>query len=210
MENIPLLSWLVLRGRCHGCQQPIAWRYPLIELATALLFLLCQLTFGLHLTGIATMAFCFLLLGLAAMDAESMTLPDSFTLPGIGLGLLYAAIIPQVGRWDRLLHIASALLSGALAALFLLLIRWIYYWLRHQEGLGLGDVKLLAMIAVWMGPRLTGEVLFFGVLAAALYGLLWARRANAPLPLGSFLCASALFVTFRGEAVLHWYLHFFP
>ncbi|MFP5230283.1 MAG: prepilin peptidase [Acidobacteriota bacterium] len=215
-DNIPLLSWILLLGRCRHCRQPIAWRYPAVEFATACLFLLCYLRFGLTPTGAGLAVLCFLLLGLAVMDAETMRLPDSFTLPGLALGILYAALRPADNPMGRLAHAGAALLWAALAALFLFLIRWLYFVLRHKQGLGMGDVKLLAMIAAWLGRAPAILTLLLGAVAAALYGILAVAlsRGRRPflstrLPLGSFLCAAALFTIFRGEPIIRWYLHFY-
>jgi len=214
-DNIPLLSWIALRGRCRVCRQPISWRYPAVELATAALFLLSFLRFGMTLTGIAIDVLCFLLLGLAVMDAETMRLPDGFTLSGIVLGVIYAALRPAELATDRVWHAGEALLWALLAALVLLMIRWTYQLLRHVEGMGMGDVKLLAMIAAWLGPGPTLLTLVLGTLATAVFGviaLLLAprhRRSMATrLPLGSFLSAAALYTVFAGQPILHWYAKF--
>src|SRR5215470_3725544 len=209
-DNVPLLSWVILRGRCRNCGWKIPSRYPLVELATALLFLLAYLTFGLTLEGVAVAIFCFLLLGLAVMDAETLLLPDTFTLPGIVLGISYSAIR---GGWRAgFLSVGYALAAAAI----ILLIRGAYYLLRRQEGMGLGDAKLLAMIAAWLGPWLTLLVLVLGVSVAAIFGLIWLalkkqnRMRNLQLPFGSFLCAAAIYAIFCGQPILKWYLQFFP
>ena len=240
-DNIPILSWILLRGRCRACRQPIAWRYPAVELATAALFLLSFLRFGLTITGIGTVVLCFLLLGLAVMDAETMRLPDAFTLPGIALGILYSGIALAFSRiipgalqlpwgigiffpehapaipWQLMLPgSAASALWTILAALLLLLIRWIYRLVRHREGLGMGDVKLMAMIAAWLGPAPAILTLLLGCLAAALFGILAVilsrgrrRFLTARVPLGSFLCAAALYVIFAGDHIITWYLRFY-
>jgi leader peptidase (prepilin peptidase) / N-methyltransferase len=215
-DNIPILSWILLRGRCRACRQPISWRYPAVEFSTAALFLLCYLRFGLTVTAAGTAVLCFLLFGLAIMDAETMRLPDAFTFPGIGLGILYAAILPAETSHDRFARAGASLLWAVLATLFLLLIRWLYFALRHKDGLGMGDVKLFAMIAAWLGPAPTLLTLLLGAIAAALYGILAVAfsRGRRPflstrLPLGSFLCGAALFTIFRGDPIIHWYLHFY-
>jgi leader peptidase (prepilin peptidase)/N-methyltransferase len=214
LENIPVLSWILLRGRCKACNQPIAWRYPAVELSTGMLFLLCQLSFGITRVGIFAMILCFLLLGLAATDAETFTLPNTLTYPGIVLGLIYTASMPRALVSFRISDVFSSLFSAIGYALLILAIRWIYLKLRHVEGLGIGDAKLLAMIAAWMGPLLTAEVFFIGIFAAAIYGILTliTRRGSGMqthLPLGSFLCGAALFVLFQGQGILKWYLQFF-
>jgi leader peptidase (prepilin peptidase) / N-methyltransferase len=215
-DNIPILSWIFLRGRCRACRWQIPWRYPAVELATAALFLLSFLRLGLTVAGIGTDILCFLLLGLAVMDAETMRLPDAFTLPGLVLGIVYAAVGSANTLRDHLRHAAAAILWAALAALLLLLIRWVYFLVRSHHGLGLGDVKLLAMVAAWLGPAPTMLTLVLGALAAALYGIviIVASRGkrglvSTRLPLGSFLCAAALYTLFAGQPLLAWYLRFY-
>ncbi len=182
----------------------------------AALFLLCYLRFGLTIAGVGSAILCFLLLGLAVMDAETMRLPDAFTLPGLGLGILFAAFAPADDWVDRLAHAGMALIWATLAWLFLLLIRWIYRVVRHREGLGMGDIKLLAMIGAWLGPAPTLLTLLLACVAAALFGVLSialfrVRRpfASARLPLGSFLCAAALYTLFAGDPIIGWYLRFY-
>lgn len=209
-DNIPILSFFILRGRCRSCRNPIAWRYPAIEFATAALWLLCCLEYGFGLIALGMAVLCFLLLGLAAMDAETLRLPDAFTLPGIVLGVLYSGLL--CGR------IRCALMSlawAAAAAALLLGVAGIYWLLRRRMGIGIGDAKLIAMIAAWLGPAGALLALFLAVLAAAIFGigLSAARRkfdAAAALPFGSFLCAAALYAIFQGQHVLSWYAGFFP
>jgi leader peptidase (prepilin peptidase)/N-methyltransferase len=215
-DNIPILSWILLRGRCRRCRQPIARRYPAVELATAALFLLSYLSFGLTITGVGIDVLSFLLLGLAVMDAETMRLPDAFTLSGIALGILYAALLPADFPVDHLRKAGGSILWAALAALLLLFIRWLYSVVRHQEGMGMGDVKLLAMIAAWLGPAPTILTLLLGALATGLFGILAVAisRGKRPfastrLPLGSFLCAAAIYTIFAGQPIIQWYLSFY-
>ena len=215
-DNIPLLSWAVLRGRCRNCRKPIAWRYPAVEVGTAALFLLAFMRFGLTVSGIGIMVLSFLLLGLAAMDAETMRLPDAFTLPGIVLGIVFAGLLPAPTLADHLAHAGLAALGAAVGALVILTIRWIYYAWRRVEGMGIGDAKLMAMIAAWLGPTLTLVTLFMGALSASVVGLLWialARRSESPMtariPFGSFLCGAALYAIYQGQANVGWYLQFF-
>lgn len=215
LDNIPLLSFLVLRGRCRDCGERISWRYPAIELATAALWLLCLLQFGWSLTALGMAAFCFLLLGLAAMDAETMLLPDAFTLPGIALGVIYSGVICDNG-WPVRLRCAGASLGWAVcAAALILAIRGLYWLVRRREGMGLGDAKLFAMIAAWLGPANAVLAFFLAVVGAAMYGVLWLGlrrgegKAQARVPLGSFLCAAAIYAAFAGQSTMDWYLGFF-
>ena len=197
-ENVPLVSWLVLRGRCRKCHTAISWRYPLVELAVGVLWAMNTWKyshgiqhFGFDWFGLLVIivgflgpsAFLWLLVALASLDAENFWLPDKLTLPGILLGGFVAAlyryffwgsIITPVtfanfflsegmqSFWrDRLLEILAA-------AALILLIRWIYKLIRHREGIGLGDAKLMALIAAWLG--LPGALLSF-FLAAVLGSL---------------------------------------
>jgi leader peptidase (prepilin peptidase)/N-methyltransferase len=214
-DNIPLVSFAILCGRCRHCRWRIPWRYPAVEAATAGLFLLSFLQFGLTVTGIGMIVLGFLLLGLAVMDAETRRLPDAFTLPGIGLGLVFSVLRPASTLPGRLTNMGLALAWATAAALTVLAIRWLYRLVRRKEGMGLGDAKLLAMIAAWLGPALTLLTLFLGVLVAALVGVFWivsrGRRGSlsARLPFGAFLCAAAIYAMFAGRPIIEWYLRFF-
>lgn len=226
-DNLPVLSWIVLRGRCRACRWRIPWRYPAVELATAALFLLAYLQHGLTVAAAGAAVLSFLLLGLAVMDAETMRLPDAFTLPGIILGVLWHGALPIAPSrldprpaWlDHTGRAAESLFWAACAALLIWLIRWIYYALRRREGMGMGDAKLLAMIAAWLGPTLTLLTFVLGTFAAAVFGIaLLAKRrrhdgqspaGQTQLPFGSFLCAAALYALFAGQPIITWYAGFF-
>ena len=209
-DNIPVLSYLLLGGRCRACRKPISWRYPAVEFLLPILWLLCWVEFGLTIRGVGMAVLCFLLLGLAVMDAETMRLPDAFTLPGIVLGIVYSGAI--CGKWAR-----CAFLSLGWAASFaglILAIAGIYWLLRRRAGMGLGDAKLMAMIAAWLGPSQGILVLFLGVVAAAIYGLaLSAKRrkmeGSVALPFGAFLCVAGIYALFVGQRIIYWYLGFF-
>jgi leader peptidase (prepilin peptidase)/N-methyltransferase len=180
-----------------------------VELATAALFLLAFLVFGLTLEAAGMAVLCFLLLGLAVMDAETMVLPDAFTLPGILLGVVFRGL---TGGWRAA---CLAIVYALAAATLILLIRGAYWLIRRREGMGLGDAKLLALIAVWLGPWPTLLALFLGIVTAAIFGLSLARWKRAEkagsmqLPLGSFLCAAAIYTVFYGRQTIKWYLQFF-
>ncbi|HEV2619554.1 MAG TPA: prepilin peptidase [Acidobacteriaceae bacterium] len=263
-DNIPFLSWHLLRARCRDCKTPISARYPAVELAIALLWAISAAAIlaqwrcnhvqmpdmcsaAIDTPAFESLAFYFLrlailgflLIGLMVMDWQTLRLPDAFTLPGIVLGFLLVcaqAAFLAPGQGDIVLNTThqfrlsspgsgnalgnvfltgtEALVLGRVAAilgaaLILLIARWIYKALRKQEGLGLGDVKLLAMIAAFLGFPQSLLALFVGVLSAALYALaLLARRnanRNTRLPLGSFLAAGGLFSALFGPAILDWY-----
>src|SRR5271165_1343630 len=127
LDNVPLLSFLVLRGRCRDCGERISWRYPAIELATAALWVLSWLEFGLTVEAVGMAVFCFLALGLAAMDAETMLLPNAFTLPGIVLGVVCSGVLCDI-EWERRLRCAGLSLAwAACAAALMVAIRGVYW-----------------------------------------------------------------------------------
>ena len=209
-DNIPLLSYLLLRGRCRACRHSISWRYPAVELALAALWLLCWLEYGLSIQALGMAVLTFLLLGLAAMDAETMRLPNAFTLPGIVLGVIYSGARCQ--HWVKCAILSAS--WAATAAGILLAFSGAYWLLRRRAGMGMGDAKLMALVAAWLGPSQALLVFFLGVLATAVYGLavsVGRRRfdGNVPLPFGSFLCAAALYAVFHGHRILNWYMGFF-
>lgn len=217
-DNVPLLSWLLLAGRCRECSAKIPWRYPLVEAVTSLLFLACWFKFGATPQGAAWALLCFLLLGLAVMDAETMLLPDRFTLPGLAMGVLLAGVngLRRSSGW--LDSLAAGLLDAAIAAAFLLLVIGAYWLARRRWGMGLGDVKLLAMLAAWLGLAQTGLVLLMASVFGAAYGLslIAAKGASRKLaagqlavPFGAFLCGAGLYSIFLGERTVRWYLQFF-
>jgi leader peptidase (prepilin peptidase)/N-methyltransferase len=220
-DNIPVLSWLLLGGACRSCGGRISWRYPLIELMTCALFVICCLRFSpLPATGWAVL--CFFLLGLAAMDADTLLLPDLFTLPGFAAGIVFAALRPGLenGVWNysaSLLAVGWSLVSAALAAATLLLIAGAYWLVRRRMGMGMGDVKLMAMLGAWLGLSLTALTLFLAVILGALYGLgmiLFSKKQNTPpgqlaVPFGTMLCIGGLYSIFLGQGTLGWYVQFF-
>jgi len=225
-ENLPVLSWVFLRGRCRSCRSRIGLRYPIVELTIAILWTGCWLKFCLPVFSSSTSELnsprnvalclfeflgsallCWLLVALAALDAEHFWLPDLLTLPGIGLGFLYVLLRNCVSDYAispaNLIHTAwisviAILVSGGL----LLLIRFSYWLVRRREGVGLGDVKLMAMLGAWLGTIGALESFVIATLVASAAALVWLvvlaiRRESsdwgaAPLPLGTFLCVAAL------------------
>ena len=222
-ENIPVLSWLVLRGRCRTCETKIHWRYPLVEGTVATLWALIGWQsyvafFPLEFAA-GRMLFVWLLVALAALDAEHLWLPDFLTLPGIGIGLVWwlvqgeqigwALHIPEA-PWEHIKPIGQRLLGILAAAAIILLIRWTYWLIRRKEGIGLGDAKLMALLAAWLG--LPGALLafFLGVVLGAFYAiplLATKRTASAKLPLGTFLCIGGIVSALWGQSILAAYLH---
>jgi leader peptidase (prepilin peptidase) / N-methyltransferase len=227
-DNIPLVSFLLLRGRCRNCHKRIAWRYPFVEAAVAALTVGNILFYRFNYWSVAFSIFCALLLALAVCDAETMQLPDALTLPLLGLGILYRA---GDGYWGELYrgaayawHSAWSLglrgtISAVATAAALLLLRWLYSLVRHRQGIGLGDVKLAAAIAAWLGARQMCVVFFLAVITGALTALavlalrdrkMAKSQGSLAVPFGTFLALAGIYCAFLGEPTLQWYLSFFP
>lgn len=197
-DNIPVLSYLLLRGRCRHCGAPISWRYPLIEGLTALVFVLCVLRFGVTAEAMIGIVFASLMLLLAAIDIEHFLLPDIVTLPGLLLGLALRA-------WHPYSSLLDALIGAVIGAGLLILLINFWFWLRHEEGMGLGDVNMLALIGAFLGWQGVLTTLFVAALTGALTGvfLLLTRRVGlrSRLPFGVFLALGGLISLFFGGSL---------
>ena len=210
-DNIPIIGWLALRGRCRNCRGQISPQYPLVEFGTAALFVACVLHTGGTWQTLVDAVACFLLLGLAVMDWQTMLLPDSFTLPGIAAAFLLRVFAP--GNHVRARVAMHVVADAAISAALLLAVWALYRLVRRRQGLGLGDVKLLAMIAAFLGLPVTLFAFYVGVLTAALFAvvLLMMRRARGSdrIPFGSFLAAAGIAAMFVGRPAITWYLSSF-
>jgi leader peptidase (prepilin peptidase)/N-methyltransferase len=201
-ENIPLFSYAVLRGRCRTCSGVISMRYPTVEALTAAMFALAWSYYGPGTLLAARLLFGCALIVLFAIDLEHHLLPNAITLPGIIVGFLFS-LIAEPGWMASLIGIA---VGGGV----LYLIAEGYYRLRHEEGLGMGDVKMLAMIGAFLGWKLTLVALMFASVSGSIIGigLIAARRGSMKyaLPFGTFLAIGAAVSATLGQQVLTWYL----
>jgi leader peptidase (prepilin peptidase) / N-methyltransferase len=199
-DNLPVLSWLILRGRCRHCKARISPRYFIIELLTGFLFLGCYAYFGFTLATLKYCVFGFLILGLIFTDAETKLLPDKLTLPGLALGALFSFIVPvhdvasqflpglvnlpfsnEIAA--RLFSVLDSLLGAAVGASFIYGAGAAYLRWRGTEGMGFGDVKLMAMVGAFLGVKLTIFTIFAASLAGSLFGLttvlvVWIKRTQ--------------------------------
>ena len=191
-DNIPLISYVFLRGRCRACHTSISWRYPLVELAGGLLLLALWHTFPSQLLW-AYVPFCLILVALCGIDLEHRLLPDAITLPGILLGLIFAGLLSDLTLWAS----AAGALGGA--AVFGG-VAWAYEKLTGRTGLGWGDVKLLAMIGAFLGWQALPWVILISAGLGTLAGLLQVMRQDSgarrqwrtlSLPYGPFLAIGA-------------------
>jgi leader peptidase (prepilin peptidase)/N-methyltransferase len=199
IDNLPLVSFLFLRGRCRACKAPISWRYPLVEAMTGALFVGCLEAFGVSWHAVVAAAFGCVLVALAGIDLEHFLLPDVLTLPALVAGLLISLRADWITAQQALL---GAVLGGG--ALWLLAQAWVI--LRHEEGMGLGDVKMLAMVGAFLGWQGVIVTVFLGSLAGAVLGLslIAAGRLDlgSRLPFGVFLAGGALASLFAGPALV--------
>lgn len=201
-ENIPLLSYLVLRGRCAGCGEGISLRYPLVEALTAGLFTVSVLHFSELASITLSWVFVALLVALAGIDFDHFLLLDRLTIPGTLIGLVAA---PWVG-W---LTLKESLLGAAFGALVLLLLIGVWYLVRREYGMGYGDVKMLAMIGAFLGWQGVLLTLFMGSIAGSVVGLggmaIRGLGFKSKLPFGVFLALGALIVHYSGAFFYNFY-----
>jgi len=202
-HNLPVVSWLILRGKCRACKQPISPRYLVVELLTGLLFLGCYSHFGFTLAALKCAVLGWLLLGLIFTDAETKLLPDAMTLPGIVIGIAFSLLVPVNDLASRIMpglvpltvssdiswriwSFADSVLGAAIGASFLYGVAAIYLRARGVEGMGFGDVKLMALIGAFLGTKLTVLTIFASSLAGSLFGLstvlaVWIKRMRRNL-----------------------------
>jgi leader peptidase (prepilin peptidase)/N-methyltransferase len=202
--NIPVLSWILLGGRCHDCKAKISLRYPLVELASAGGAILCAMGFATPLQALGAMLLFWMLMTLALIDFDHQILPDAITLPGIWLGL-------ALNSWGLFVPLRSALWGAILGYLFLWAVYQSFRLLTGKEGLGYGDFKLLALLGAWLGaPSLIVVILLasvIGALTGILLILTGRHRRGQPMPFGPFLAGAGLVSLAYGGPLLKFWLH---
>ena len=237
-DNVPLLSWIFLRGRCRDCGARISLRYPAVELLIALLFAATYAWFGPTWLTLKFCVFSFLMIGLLFMDAETGLLPREFTYTGIVLGLGFSLLAATDTWGTRVLFNAyglhpsapsvsllDSILGAGVGAGFFFLAAGLYFLFRKRQGMGGGDFALIAMSGAFLGLRLTLLVIFLAPLIATAYALVLIFRQvggtgntavsfnemlqSREIPFGVFVSLSSLATAFFGEAALRWYLGFF-
>jgi leader peptidase (prepilin peptidase)/N-methyltransferase len=225
-DNIPVLSWLILGGRCRKCKARISALYPTVELATGLLFVACYLVFGITAEGLKWAVFAALLVVLTVTDFRERILPDKVNFVGLGLGLLLSLFtrpIDGTALWlsshlfafpppQPVISILDSLLGAMGASGLLWLVAEGYFRARGREGMGLGDVKMMAMAGAFLGLQRALLTILLGSLLGSFIGVaviaLWRKGRDFELPFGTFLGAGALLVVFFGSATLAWYRSF--
>jgi leader peptidase (prepilin peptidase) / N-methyltransferase len=198
LENIPVISWLVLRGKCSACKAPISARYPAIELVTGLLSALLVWSFGSGWAGLATLVFGWLLLAMTFIDYDTQLLPDDLTYPLLWLGLLVnlnATFVP----------LRDAVIGAAAGYLALWSIYWLFKLATGKEGMGYGDFKLLAALGAWLGWAMLPTIILLSSVVGAVVGIsliVFAKRGrDKPIPFGPYLAAAGMIALLYGAPI---------
>jgi leader peptidase (prepilin peptidase)/N-methyltransferase len=203
-DNIPLVSYFLLRGRCRYCKGSISLQYPLVEGITALSSLFLIIKFGPSLSYLVYFAFVSALIVITVIDLYHQIIPDVISLPGIGMGLLVSLIIPQITFSNSL---TGVLLGGG----SLFSVATLYQWLFKREGMGGGDVKLLAMIGAFLGWKAVILTILLSSLIGSVTGItimvLKGKNFKYAIPFGPFLSLGAVISLFYGENIINWYLY---
>jgi len=222
-DNIPVLSYLLLGGKCRGCKTPISPMYPLVELLTGLLFWACYGVFGLTIEALKWAVFSAIMIVLVFTDLRERLLPDAVNYTGLALGLALSFVtkpIDGTSLWIAnhmfdfpppvpVLSFADAILGAALGSALLWLVSEVYFRLRGREGMGLGDVKMMLMAGAFLGAKRTLLTILAGSVLGSVLGILIilarGKETDYELPFGTFLGMAALLVVFFGTPVVNWY-----
>jgi leader peptidase (prepilin peptidase)/N-methyltransferase len=201
-DNIPIVSYAMLGGRCRRCRERIGLRYPAVELITLGVFVLHYLVFGLSALLAVRLLFACALIALFAIDLEHKLLPDAITLPGVAAGLIFSLVLPP--------GVVNALIGTLVGGGVLWLIGEAYYRFSGQEGMGGGDVKMLAMVGAFLGWKLVIVTLFLSSILGSLIGMavIATRRGGMKyaLPYGTFIALGALVASLYGDQIVDWYV----
>lgn len=202
-ENIPVVSYLFLRGRCSQCQTAISVRYPIIELSAGLLALLSAVVYGPGAPALLVCVFLWTLLAMSMIDVDHQLLPDSLTLPLMWLGLL-------VNTTGMFASLESAVLGAVAGYLSLWSVYWLFKLATGKEGMGYGDFKLLAALGAWMGWQYLPLIILLSSLVGAVVGIgmvvIRGRDRNIPIPFGPYLAAAGILALFYGDHLIEGYL----
>lgn len=205
IDNIPILSYIFLRGRCHFCKAPISLKYPIIELLTSFLCVIVAWHFGVSWQ---TLAGCFLtcvLIVQAGIDFEHKIIPDEITLPVVWLGIL-------LGTANIFTDIESSIYGATFGYLLLWFTYWIFYLATKKEGMGYGDFKLLAMLGAWLGWQMLPFIIIFSSVVGSIVGILLLlftdKDRNARIPFGPFLAAAGWIALMWGAEINEWYINY--
>ena len=200
-DNIPLISWLVLRGRCRRCGASISVRYPLVELATALLSVLVVWQFGVGIQALTGLMLTWVLIALTGIDFDTQLLPDSLTLPLAGLGLF-------VNAFGVFVSPVQAIFGYVVGFLCLWVVYKLFLLVTGKEGMGYGDFKLLAALGAWLGVAMLPLIVFLSAVVGSIIGVILLKRAgeSRPFAFGPFIAIAGMVALLFGQDILQWYL----
>jgi len=205
LENIPVISYLVLRGKCASCKTSISARYPIVELLTGALSAFLIWHFGSGWTGLATLLFAYLLIAMTFIDADTQLLPDDLTL-----SLLWCGLLINIG--GTFVPLTDAVIGAAAGYLALWSVYWLFKLATGKEGMGYGDFKLLAALGAWLGWKMLPVIILFSSLVGALAGIaliIFTRRGrDNPIPFGPYLAAAGMLALLYGRPILETYFGF--
>ncbi len=203
LENIPVVSYIALRGKCSACNSRISIRYPLVEVLTAAMFAGAAVKFGWGVPALAAMAFLAALIALSFIDFDTQYLPDDITLP-----LIWAGFI--VNLWGTFVDLRSAVIGAIAGYLVLWSVYWLFKLATGKEGMGFGDFKLLAAIGAWLGWKILPFVILASSLVGAILGIaliiIAKRGREVPMPFGPYLTIAAAIALFFGNTIIDYYL----
>jgi leader peptidase (prepilin peptidase)/N-methyltransferase len=203
IENIPVLSWIALGGKCKGCKAPISRRYPAVELLTGALSGYIAWHFGFGVAAAGALLFTWAMIALTFIDLDTFYLPDSITLPLLWLGLLFNINTTYVS-------LSSAVIGAAAGYLSLWSVYWAFKWATGKEGMGYGDFKLLAAIGAWLGWTMLPLTILLSSLVGAVIGIMLivfaGRGRSVPIPFGPYLAIAGMIALLHGQALTRAYL----
>lgn len=209
-QNIPVISWLLLRGKCGNCAAPIGARYPAVELLTGVLSGLLIWHFGAGLMGAASLGLLWALIALTFIDFDHQLLPDSITLPLLWAGLLLSAVGPQLGL--AMPELTASVVGAALGYLSLWSVYWLFKLATTKEGMGYGDFKLLAALGAWLGYSMLPVIIILSALVGAIVGIgmiaVLGRDRQIPIPFGPYLAGAGLISLIWGQQITAAYLNY--
>ena len=202
LQNVPVISWLLLRGKCGGCGDKISARYPMVEALTGVLSVLILMHFGFTWLGLSCLIATWMLISMAFIDYDTMLLPDQLTLPLLWLGLL-------VNLYGGITTLESAVWGAIVGYLVLWSIYWIFKLVTKKEGMGYGDFKLLAALGAWLGWQLLPAIVLVSSIAGVVYaifnGLFAKGSRDKPMPFGPFLAVAGWVCLLLRDNLLAWY-----
>jgi leader peptidase (prepilin peptidase)/N-methyltransferase len=208
-DNIPIVSYLLLGGKCRSCRVHISVQYPLVELANAVLTLLLFLKFGISFTFLGMFVLSSALVAITVIDLQHQIIPDVISLPGIPLGFVASFFIGDLYHVGDVLGWKNSLIGIVAGGGSLFLVATVYELLTKKEGMGGGDIKLLAMMGAFLGWRAVPFIIFAGSLLGSVIGIsvMLAQKKDSKLaiPFGPFLASGAILYIFFGRQIIHWY-----